>query len=142
MQTALKEQRQLGEVITNFCMARHPEFFLLKCLRKNPVCQICLGSGGVMKCAGKCKQYFHRNYLGESLPNAHHYNTILEQRKRKEDFNKVDGNSILCIIEDNLEKIQCVSCTTSTIANVCFVCSHPGADCLQCGDRNCGKAYH
>ncbi|XP_055324412.1 nuclear receptor binding SET domain protein isoform X2 [Sitodiplosis mosellana] len=135
--TKLEKQRKLNENLMNFCITRHPANFLLKGLPKDPVCQFCLGSGSVMKCAGKCSLYFHRDCLSKSLSDAD-YNAILKRKMLENDEETTDTVSI---IEENLEKMQCAACTTST-ANVCFVCSDSDADCVQCCDKNCGKAYH
>lgn len=136
-QKLVEKQRQLNENLLNCCIARHSANFLLKGLPKDPVCHICLYSGSVMKCAGKCNQFFHKNCLGKPFPNADNYYSTL--KRKMNEFYEFDDP--INVIEENLEKLLCTSCTTST-ANICFVCSNSDTDCIQCGDKNCGKAYH
>lgn len=136
-QIKLEKQRILNENIMNFCMKHYPANFLLESFPKYPVCHCCLESGSVMKCIGKCRQYFHKRCLNKSF-SVSDYKTILEKKMFK---NEKESNVPASTIEQNLEDLQCTICTTSTI-NVCFVCSNAGDDCIQCCDKNCGKAYH
>lgn len=136
-QIKLERERKLNENLLNFCLKRHAANFLLKGLPKDPVCQCCLRSDSVMKCAGKCSQYFHKDCLSKSFTDSD-YNAILK-RKMLEDYD--ERTDINCLIEENSEKLQCTFCITSTM-NVCFVCTNSDADCIQCCDKNCGKAYH
>lgn len=135
----LEKQRKLNEHLQNFLMKRHPANFLFKGLPKDPVCQYCLGSGSVMKCGGECSQYFHRACMNKSLSDSVQiYNAILKRKM----FEKDEQDNVTAhVIEMNLEKLQCVICTTSSV-NVCFVCLNSDANCIQCCYINCGKAYH
>lgn len=112
------KQQKLKKTLRNFCMKFHPTNFLLKGLHKDPVCKLCLGNGNVIKCAGKCFDYFHIECLSKSFTELD-YNTIL---KRKMTENVEASNEITSVIVEKSDGLQCTICTTST-SDACFVCS-------------------
>lgn len=145
-QRKLEKQKQQHETINNCCLKNHPANLLLKGLPKDSICQCCLGSGSLMKCAGKCNAHFHKDCLNKPISEKE-YNTILKRKMKETIKAKKNGDEpnddVTCNIVDNVEKIQCNVCVTlDADANTCFVCSKSDKNCVQCCDKNCGKAYH
>lgn len=131
----LEKKQKIAEKIILDCYIRnHPANFLLKGLPKGPICQWCLKSGTVIKCAGKCSAYFHTDCLGNGT-NESQYNNILKKKLQSAD------DETVTIVSDNVDKLECKQCSTSQPIP-CFICSKTDGDCIPCCDKNCGKAYH
>lgn len=113
----------------------------LKGLAEHPVCHRCLQSGNVMKCAGKCCNFFHNQCLNNEIKDSK-FNVILKQKMQKN--NQVTStNEPRSSIEQNADKFMCISCVLSSSSSMhCFVCKKSDANCIQCCDKNCGKVYH
>ncbi|XP_031620271.1 probable histone-lysine N-methyltransferase Mes-4 isoform X2 [Contarinia nasturtii] len=145
-QRKIEKQKQQYETIMNCCLKNHPSNLLLKGLPKDPVCQYCLGSGTVMRCAGKCTGYFHKDCFNKQISESE-YNAILK-RKMKDTIKAMKNgdelnDDVICIIVENIDKDKCKSCITTDVnVNICFVCSKSDEKCVQCCEKNCGKAYH
>lgn len=135
-QLMLEKQQKLNQKILNCCLKNHPANFLFKGLPKDPVCQRCLESGKIVKCAGKCSGYFHKDCFEKKILEPE-YNLFLKRKMLEDD----EDNEPVCTVEENFEKLQCLLCSTSEI-NACLVCSKFDTDCIQCCDKNCGKAFH
>lgn len=131
-----KKQQHVEEVVRGCYMKSHAANFLLKGLAKDPVCQNCLRNGSVFKCAGKCSTHFHKQCIKEEMKESE-YQSSLKQRLRKSgDETSIDGAGL----EENANKIMCIPCKSSIL--YCFVCKKSDDNCIQCCDKNCGKAYH
>lgn len=122
-----KEKQQILSDNLRFCL-QHPTF-LLKDLHKDPVCRLCLGKGNVMKCKGKCCEYFHMECLSKCFSGIN-YIAILKGKMTE----NVEASNETSVIVENSNGLQCTICKTST-SDTCFVCSKSDDECVQC----CGK---
>lgn len=134
-QSKIDKQRKINETISKFCMENYPANFLLKGLPKDPVCSCCLESGNVMKCAGVCNGYFHKDCLSR-IVDINAYHVALKKKIKDQDDEKEPTSTV----EENVDKLHCLSCTNAK-TNGCFVCCKSDDDCIRC-DKNCGKSYH
>lgn len=134
-----KKQQQIEETIHGCYIKSHPANFLLKGLAKDPVCQRCLENGDVIKCAGKCNTYLHRPCFSDEINESEYYGTL--KRKMRKNNDETSANEAATFIKENTDKLMCISCISPSELH-CFVCKKSDANCIQCCDKNCGKAYH
>lgn len=134
-----KKQQQIEETILNCYIKNHPANFLLKGLAKDPVCQSCLQNGDVIKCAGKCNTYLHKQCFNDGNFESKYYGCL--KRKMRKNNEETSINEAASCIKENTNNLMCISCTSSAILQ-CIVCKKADANCIQCCDKNCGKAYH
>lgn len=142
-QRQLEKQKKAEEKLLKFCVINHPSNFILKGLPKDPVCSCCLGSGAVMKCAGKCTGFYHKDCFGKHV-NESEYNAILKKKIKKDSKKQLDETEKtdpVCSIEENVSKLRCQSCITSQPTK-CLICSKTDGDLVPCCEKNCGKSYH
>lgn len=138
-----EKQLEIEKKLLSFCLKKYPRNFILEGLQKNPVCQYCLESGIIMKCAGKCSGYFHKDCF-EKHDKTAEYNAILKRKLNKETKEVRIGTKsieIISSVEENVSKFQCEICTVSQ-ENLCFVCFESAGDVISCCEKNCGKSYH
>lgn len=98
-------------------LIKKPNNSILEGLSKDPVCQCCLKSGCVMKCIGKCSEYFHKQCFDRQVTESD-YNAVLKQKLKK---NSIEIAEPVCSIKENLSNLQCQSCK-ATQKTLCFVC--------------------
>lgn len=134
-----KRQQQVEEIIHGCYMKNHPANFLLKGLAKDPVCHCCLQSGRVLKCAGKCNSFLHKQCFSKEIGESAYYGA-LKQIMRKNNAEILSIEAGKCI-EENMNKLMCIPCTLSSGLH-CFVCKKSDANCIQCCDKNCNFGYH
>lgn len=135
-----RRQQQAEEIIRGCYMKSHPANFLLKGLAKDPVCQNCLQNGHVIKCAGKCNTFLHQKCFSNEINESEYYGTLKRKMRKNNDDTSLINEAATCI-QDNTDKLMCIPCTSSSRLH-CFVCRKSDDNCIQCCDKNCGKAYH
>lgn len=129
---------KVQQKIFDFCNKNHSANFSLKGLPEYPVCHSCLQGSNVVKCAGKCNDFFHQQCLNKVIKESE-YNVILkEMQKNKQETSTTESP---LNIGNSTHNSMCISCVSSSSMR-CFVCKKSDTDCIECSHKNCGKTYH
>lgn len=135
---------ELLQMILAFWNQNNQANILPKDLAEHPVCHRCLDGGSVIKCDGKCSNFFHRRCFNNEIDESE-YRDILKRKFRNNKQEPLAAERPPSIEENtnNLMCIYCISVSSSSSSIMhCFVCKKTDANCIQCCDKNCGKAYH
>lgn len=139
---SLKERSiEKMQQMLDFRNANSPANYFLKGLAKYPVCQSCLRTGNVIRCAGICSNYFHKHCLKNDTKKSDYSIVLKEKMQNDKQVPSFAGSHSK--IEKNTLNLKCVPCETSTSSSInCFVCKKSDNNCTKCDYKNCGRAYH
>lgn len=115
---------------TQYVMQNYPDNHLFQQFPNNFDCQICMKSGNVHVCSGKCGDFYHRECLAKVRNGS------------KDDASAIDleTGEDLRWPDNNCERCECATCLRLRKSQ-CFVCAKD-TGLTGCSIKDCGYYYH